>query len=84
MVRPPYPQQQTFWTRLGMSQIDPIQTFRVRSANRQEPKSSEYGTWDVAYVLLSFAPGGRCPGNVGLNMLVRAALGFQHNLWQYS
>ena len=37
--RPVYPQQPTFWTRLGMSQVDPEQTLRVMlnvgESNRQ-------------------------------------------------
>ncbi len=27
LVGPVYPQEQTFWARLGMSQIDPLETF---------------------------------------------------------
>ncbi len=34
-ARPVYPQQQTFWTRLGMSQVDPQETFLRKVPTRK-------------------------------------------------
>ena len=33
-TRPVYPQQATFWARLGMSQVDPKQAFEIIGDNR--------------------------------------------------
>ncbi len=44
--RPLYPQQPTFWTRLGMSQVDPKQTFMVLDA-KSMPSNNFRARWGV-------------------------------------
>ncbi len=42
------PQQQTFWTKLGMSQVDPEQTFRIALRNRLKSVTISIGGHEMA------------------------------------